>query len=296
LLRLSPSKRVGDTAYRALESLLMRATADTIWSVPAYLPYLQPPLTNEAVANAEKAIGYALSPEYVALLKKQNGGYIRFSLPESPHRRISGIGPFFPSLADVDWTDHQEIVSFPLKGLIPFDGEGHWHLCFDYRGNSSVPSVTYIDIESDRQSTIAATFAGYLQLLRIEVGDAYVLEAVAEIDAVIAALSKSLAASFEAPDDWAHGYPVHRVRLGGQHPPEWIWISPNTVPRGFVRTNHSRYSELRDRLPGEAERFPGLPTQSYILEATDGARSAAIDACAKSRVTFRPLREYVNQS
>jgi hypothetical protein len=30
------------------------ATADTVWAVPAYLPYLQPPLTAQAVASAEK--------------------------------------------------------------------------------------------------------------------------------------------------------------------------------------------------------------------------------------------------
>src|SRR5262245_49521867 len=45
------------------------------------LPYLQPPLTDEAVANAEEQIRHTLPAAYLALLKKQNGGYIRFSLP-----------------------------------------------------------------------------------------------------------------------------------------------------------------------------------------------------------------------
>ena len=60
----------------------MGATADTIWQVPAYLPYLQPPLTDEAVAAAEKEIGYKLPSEYLNLLRRQNGGYIRVSLLE----------------------------------------------------------------------------------------------------------------------------------------------------------------------------------------------------------------------
>jgi hypothetical protein len=111
----------------------MAATADTIWRVPAYLPYLQPPLTDEAVAAAEKAIGFELPAEYLHLLRKQNGGYIRYSLPENVHNTIAGIGPHFPSLTEFDWDQCQESVSFPLRGLVPFDGDGHWHLCLDYR-------------------------------------------------------------------------------------------------------------------------------------------------------------------
>jgi len=77
------------------------ATADTIWEVPAYLPCLQPPLTDEAVANAEEQIRHTLPAAYLALLKKQNGGYIRFSLPNmtQAHRMIAGIGPNFWKLS-----------------------------------------------------------------------------------------------------------------------------------------------------------------------------------------------------
>jgi cell wall assembly regulator SMI1 len=46
------------------------ANSDTIWKVPAYLPYLQPPLTDEAVASAEKELGCKLPTEFVNLLKK----------------------------------------------------------------------------------------------------------------------------------------------------------------------------------------------------------------------------------
>ena len=70
----------------------MDATASTIWQIPAYLPYLQPTLTNAAVAAAESQIGYKLPPEYLDLLRTQNGGYIRFSLPDKVHDTIAGIG------------------------------------------------------------------------------------------------------------------------------------------------------------------------------------------------------------
>ena len=72
-------------ALAAKRNILMAATSETIWQVPAYLPYLQPPLTDAAVAAAEAAIGYKLPPDYLNLLRKQNGGYIRYSLPVASH-------------------------------------------------------------------------------------------------------------------------------------------------------------------------------------------------------------------
>jgi hypothetical protein len=271
----------------------MSATADTIWRVPAYLPYLQPPLTDGAVASTEKEIGYKLPIEYLGLLKRQNGGYIRFSLPEMVHDSIAGIGPNFPSLTGFDWDDCQEHVSFALQGLVPFDGDGHWHMCLDYRNNSATPSVTYVDIECDRQSPIADSFVDYLAMLQIDVGDEYVLETASDIEAVKFNLSSALSCAFGRPDSLAHGYPEHRARLGTQNEPEWVWISPNTVPRGFVRSDDPRYAQLKDQMPGHAARFPELPAHSYILSATDGVRSKVIATCTQSHLAVRPLREYV---
>jgi hypothetical protein len=260
------------------------------------LPYLQPPLTDEVVALAEERIGHKLPAEYLALLRKQNGGYIRFSLPGMRYQsKIAGIGPNFPSLTDFSWDDQQEYVSFPLQGLVPFDGDGHWYLCLDYRENSGTPSVTYADIEVDDEACVADSFAGYLSELQINVGDdEYVLEDVADIGTVKAKLSASLGISFDPPDSWDHGYPTHRARLGTENSPQWVWISPNDVPRGFVRPDHPRYDELKDLMPGYAARFPGLPPDSYILSATDGVRSQIIQGCDRSRLVLRPLREYVN--
>jgi hypothetical protein len=269
------------------------ATADTIWQVPAYLPYLQPPLTDRAIASAEKAIGHKLPDEFLNLLRKQNGGYIRYSLPEMVHDSIAGIGPHYPSLTRFDWEEAQEVVSFPLQGLVPFDGDGHWHLCLDYRDNSRVPAVTYADIECDQQERIADSFAEYLAMLKLDVGDNYVLVGVADIEAVKADLSKALAVVFDPPDTWAHGYPIHRAGLGTASNPESAWISPNSVPRGFVRPGESRYAELKDLLPGSAHRFPELPAGSFILQATEGVRARVVEACARSGMTVRPLRDYV---
>ena len=115
----------------------MPATPQTIWQVPAYLPYLQPPLTDEIVDAAQKTIGHPLPKEYVDLLRQQNGGYIRYRLENRLNEEIAGIGPNFPSLTKVQWDDAQECVSFPLQGLFPFDGNGDWNLCPDYRKDAN---------------------------------------------------------------------------------------------------------------------------------------------------------------
>jgi hypothetical protein len=274
----------------------MPATAETIWQVPAYLPYLQLPLTDAAVVSAQQEIGYKLPTEYLNLLRKQNGGYIRYSLPEMIHDSIAGIGPHFPSLTGFDWDEIQEDVGFPLRGLVPLDGDGHWHLCLDYRRNIEIPSVTYVDVECDRESPIAASFADYLAKLRIDVGEEYVLEGVSEIEKVTFELSAALGNPFEPPDTLAHGYPTYRARLGTTANPQWVWISPNTVPRGFVRPNDRRYVELKDLMPGYARRFPEAPADACILSATDSVRTTVIAACGRLRMTMRPLREYVERS
>ena len=277
----------------AIGVFIVGATADTIWQVPAYLPYLQPALTDKAVAAAEEEIGFKLPKEYLSLLRKQNGGYIRYSLPDNPHDTIAGIGPHFPSLTEFDWEDCQEYVSYPLQGLVPFDGDGHWHLCLDYRKNPKGPAITYADVECDKETHVADSFADYLAMLRIRVGDEYVLEAVSDIERSKADLCRLLGVRFDPPDTWAHGYPTHRARLGTEDNPEWLWISPNTVPRGFVRKDERRYSALKDLMPGTGERFPGLPAGSYILSATEDVRARVIDACSRSGLIARPLREYV---
>ena len=271
----------------------MAATPETIWRVPVYLSYLQPPLTEAAVAAAEDAVGFHLPEAYLALLRRQNGGYIRYALPDHAHEMIAGIGPHFPSLTDFDWAEVQDHVSFPLNGLVPFDGDGHWHLCLDYRDDAAAPAVSYIDIECDEQTRLAPSFAAYLALLRIEADDDYVLETTLEVGEIVARLSAALGVEFEPPESWAQGYPQHRAPLGSAERPEWLWLSPNLVPRGFVRQEDRRYQELKDLLPGQALRYPEAPEGSFLLATTAGARLRVLEACKAARLAVRPLRDYV---
>lgn len=262
-----------------------------VWGVPAYLPYIQPDLTPQMISQAEARIGHQLPEAYLDLLRVQNGGYIRYGLPDSVHDVIAGIGPYFPSITDVRWEEVRDWVSFELNGLVPFDGDGHWNLCLDYRvGNE--PCVTLADIECDHESKIADSFADYLDLLQLDVGDDdLALVDVTDLEGLKRHLALELPIAFDEPDSWAHGYPSHRARSKEFANVCWLWISPNLVPRGFVRPDDERYIELKDKMPGMARRYNELTDKSYILNIVDTVREPVLEALHKASIVFKPLAD-----
>jgi hypothetical protein len=127
-----------------------------LWQAPAFLPQVQPALTATAVRDAERSLGVTLPPAYLSMLAVQNGGYPRARWPDLPHRSLDGIGPRYPSLTvdDAWWRtpDPDDGMWVPPGSalLIPFDGEGHWNLCLDYRarGPRAEPAVTFATPET----------------------------------------------------------------------------------------------------------------------------------------------------
>lgn len=262
----------------------------TIWQVPKYLPYIQPSLTDEIIEEAEKKIGYKLPKEYLELLKIQNGGYIRFALKDTPHRQISGIGPYYPSITDFDWLSDYEDLSFNIKDLFPFDGDGHWNICLDYRKNKLNPEITYIDTESDYEKLIAKTFNDYLNLLEIETENEYVIETNSNIEDAIKQISETAKIEFEEPDYWAHGYPVFRSNFKDS----WIWISPNIAPSGFISEDDERYNELKSQMETTALRYPEIPESSLLISVSEEiVRQELFNKLTTSGIKIRELKEYV---
>ena len=262
------------------------------WSVPAYLPYVQHDLTDERIKNAEKTLGVTLPKEYIDLLKVQNGGYIRYKLDGFPHSVTYGIGGFYPNLTDLDWSDYEGYVSFELNGLIPFDGDGHWYLCFDYRGNENEPQITYIDTEVDTEQIVANTFSDYLTKLIVETDDLWVIETNEKIGKIINNIETILQVKFEEPDTWAHGYPIYRC----EYNEGWIWVSPNNVLRGFVRRDDDRYEELIKKTEGNALRYPELHENDILVSfSEEDDANHIIDSLKKNAINtnIRPLSEYI---
>lgn len=264
----------------------------SIWQSPIYLPYLQPKLTKEIVDDAEQKLGYKLPNELIELLKVQNGGYIRKTLKESPNEQIYGIGPYFPSLTDVDWSESKEFVNFELEGLIPFDGDGHWHLCLDYRKNRSLPKITLVDIECDNQRKIADSFSDYLAQLTVDVDDELVIISDMPIEEIAIKIESLLNCKFEKPDNFAHGYDEYKCQVNDT----WIWLSPNLVPNGFVRRNHERYNELISLSEGATLRFPEISETSHLISfSSEKGKQDTVDKLLNVGIDIITLKELIEE-
>lgn len=248
--------------------------ATNIWAVPAYLPYVQPPLTDEMVRTAEAAIGHRLPAAYVQLLKQQNGGYIRLRLPDCVHNTICGIGPRFPHLEPPDWSEVRDWVSFTLAGLVPFDGDGHWHLCLDYRDDVASPKITYIDVECDSERPVAPDFENYLKLLAPEVDEGqFVIYSSEGIEAFAQRLARILKVEFQDMGSYAHGYPSFSAQLGViRRYPQWIGVCSNSVPRGFVRSDDPDFESLKAGMTGKAKLYPELPESCLVMHLSEQSR------------------------
>lgn len=268
---------------------------ESLWGVPAYLPYLQPELTEEAVLEVEARIGFKLPEEYLSLLRIQNGGYLRWRLPDLVHDTIRGIGPNFPALEVPDWESHGDWLPFDVKDgkkLIPFDGDGHWLLCFDYRKNKSRPAITLVDTEAVSEEKIAGSFAAYLELLEPKVEESeFVIIPSAPLETLKAQIASALDMQIDDFDDSVSGYPVHRLITEREDRRATIWLRPNLVPHGFVRPEDSRYDELKDLMPGMVKRYPGLAEEAWILQATDNILPGLLAFLEARKVAVQPLED-----
>jgi hypothetical protein len=272
--------------------------SETIWSVPAYLPYLQPPLTETMIQDGERRLGVRLPNSYLAILKQQNGGYLRFSLPNTPCEMVWGIGPHFPSITDqFDWKDSQQASDYgwsPRSAnlLVPFDGDGHWHLCLDYRtsGPNSEPSVTYVDLEGNQEESVAGDFAAFLASLRLYDANTTIGVGTA-IEDTLLVLEEALGVRFQSQGALEQGYEMKRVGLGVDGRAPWVWLSENEVPRAFVRPSETRYEELKGLLEGSALRFPEFPSCTTIVECDPSVAPAVEDACVRRGLPLQVIHE-----
>lgn len=279
-----------------------------LWAVPAYLPYLQPPLTDAMVVDAETHLDVRLPRAYVAALRLQNGGYLRTQHhPATQVDCLWGIGPGFPSILDHDWSEirgHMQAngITTPagLGDLVPFSGDGHLYVCFDYRrsGRQAEPSVSLIDVESfDTDEVLAAdvdTFLAALERREDELG------VVTDLD--LAGVSEALGAAFGcrfeaiAEDDIGYpGYAVLRGRIGPLEEPgapragAWVCLAPNLVPRGFVRQGEPHVEAHRHLLRELAPRSPA-DLDCPVLLALSGSDEVVATALSRSPLPLRRLR------
>jgi len=224
----------------------------SIWTRPAYLPSVQPPLTDEMVTEAEAKLGHKLPAELIEVLKIQNGGYLRKEPKSCPSRMILGIGPHRPSITTLIWDK---------AGLIPFDEDGHWYLCLDYRLDENAPCVTYIR-QGGKEKKIASSFNEFLSQLKLKTFGHYVLEDDEVIPVVKGKIEKALDIKFNPPNSWADGIPTAKTKDNDS----WITFNTNMIPSGFVRKDDDRYEELKPSETEWVKRYDELEENAYLLK------------------------------
>ena len=240
----------------------VRPTPETIWKHPAYLKYVQPALTTQIVSQAEERLGCKLPESFLELLRVQNGGYIRFHFPDSVGEMITGIGPQFPSIVETflpGLLDGQEYVSFSLNNLVPFDGDGHWYLCLDYRDGKEIPCVSYIDVECDEQHRMADSFPEYLDKMELRLDGEWILQNVTGLDDAKNKLEQLFQGKFVEKTSNI-GYQYHKMQTS-QEARSGFSIATNRVAAGFRESKKAEFE-----YEGTALRFPELPAETVICK------------------------------
>ncbi len=248
---------------------------DLLWDVPAFLEYVQPALTPDAVHAAERQFGVTLPSAYLAMLAVQNGGYLRATWPDLPHERLDGIGPEFPSITrdDAWWRapDAEEEMWVPPEPglLVPFDGGGHWNLCFDYRGAGprADPTIAYIDIEAEQDVPVAGSLDAFLDGLVDEVdATAFRISADVSLDAFAQVFAAVSGREVVDQGDWNYGYRQLRAQMVDG---AWMWVSENRVPAGVRRDGNQVVATAETAL-----RLPADPACRLIVTCTPDAVKA----------------------
>ncbi|MFV5997946.1 SMI1/KNR4 family protein [Streptomyces sp. NPDC056231] len=151
-----------------------------LWSGGTY--GVQPPLTDEVVAEAEQTLGVALPLSLLDLLRVENGGEVSsdwnafptdqptsWSADHVPFGELMGIGhrERMVSLLDTPYLVEEWDLPSPV---VLISGDGHYWIALDYRecGRQGQPSVTWLDTDLDMELRLAADFRSFVEGLTSE--------------------------------------------------------------------------------------------------------------------------------
>ncbi|MFF4811214.1 SMI1/KNR4 family protein [Micromonospora chersina] len=148
----------------------------------------QPPLTHQAVRDAEGTLGVKLPAALLDLLWIQNGGVVAdewsaypTTEPTSwaddhlPFESVMGIGPTEAKLSLLDTPYLVREWDLPAH-IVLLAGDGHTWIALDYRtsGPQGEPSVTWFDADMQTELSLAPNFRSFVEgLMRIELPDTF---------------------------------------------------------------------------------------------------------------------------
>lgn len=135
--------------------------------------YNHPSLTSEMIEIAAEKLNIKLPQSYISLLKIMNGGYTKgFAFPMQniswsnhiPLDTLNGIVIDKNIATPLNILDTEYMTKewdLPEKQVL-LSGDGHTWITLDYRQNSN-PSVRWIDVESNEDVFVAASFDAFLE-------------------------------------------------------------------------------------------------------------------------------------
>src|SRR3954447_2634193 len=137
-----------------------------------------PPVTRDAISDAERRLGVRLPPDYLALMRVRDGGSVSGDLdgfPLDPPRtygsgqvsdyiRISELD----GLGELQRSDDFEPEYVPPGLVLLGTPDGHEYLALDYResGPDGEPPVLWVDTELIFEQRLAPSFRAFLEGLR----------------------------------------------------------------------------------------------------------------------------------
>lgn len=169
--------------------------------VPGETYGVDPPLTHDAISDAERKLGVRLPPDSLALLRVQNGGRVSEDLDGFVVDPPGPRGEPYVGLVDMDGLggaghptrvhrseDRHDPDYGPPEGLVLIGSPdaGHQFLALDYRecGPDGEPSVVWTDTELVSNFPLAPTFRAFVEGLRPLAGIPGALPTEEELDAL----------------------------------------------------------------------------------------------------------------
>lgn len=138
---------------------------------------VQPALTDEAVADAQRLLGVTLPSSLLDLLRHQNGGPVADSRDAFPTSRptswsvdhiafdnVFGIGHRAGTVSMLDSPYLVEEWGLPTA-VVLVAGDGPCWIGLDYRvcGGQGEPSVTWFDAELETEQALAVDFQSFVE-------------------------------------------------------------------------------------------------------------------------------------
>ncbi|MBC1604417.1 SMI1/KNR4 family protein [Listeria rocourtiae] len=142
----------------------------SIWEKESDKP---PKLTNKDVELAEATFGVKLPKNYIKMLKKQNGGYLKTDAVRVEFTNDDGDGYILldslygikPDEGVMETEYYKKEWGITKGNIVIIAGNGHSFVALDYEGTTTTPKVIFIDTESSQIEFISHTFEEFIDAM-----------------------------------------------------------------------------------------------------------------------------------